>query len=86
MKRQPGGIREASVREFRPPRAGHQGDEAPPPGPPTLFSVFHFRETRVRIPTHHPERTLEERKSPWRETVRGILDPPLRPSMLDARS
>jgi hypothetical protein len=26
--------------EFRPHRAGNQGDEAPPPGPPTLFSVF----------------------------------------------
>jgi hypothetical protein len=30
----------ASVPEFRPPRAGDQGDEAPPPGPPTLFPVF----------------------------------------------
>jgi hypothetical protein len=29
----------ASVREFRRPRAGDQGDEAPPPGPPTLSSV-----------------------------------------------
>jgi hypothetical protein len=26
--------------EFRPHRADDQGDEAPPPGPPTLFSVF----------------------------------------------
>ncbi len=29
----------ASVREFRRPRAGDQGDEAPPPGPPALSSV-----------------------------------------------
>ncbi len=29
----------ASMREFRRPRAGDQGDEAPPPGPPTLSSV-----------------------------------------------
>jgi hypothetical protein len=35
MKRRRG----ASVQEFRPRRAGNQGDEAPPPGPPTLFSV-----------------------------------------------
>jgi hypothetical protein len=26
--------------EFRRIHAGDQGDEAPPPGPPTLFSVF----------------------------------------------
>jgi len=32
--------RKASVPEFRPRRADDQGDEAPPPGPPTLFSVF----------------------------------------------
>ncbi len=31
--------RAASVQEFRPRPAGDQGDEAPPPGPPTLFSV-----------------------------------------------
>ncbi len=35
MKRCP----KASVRKFRRHRAGNQGDEAPPPGPPTLFSV-----------------------------------------------
>ena len=29
----------ASVRKFRRPRAGEQGDEAPPPAPPTLSSV-----------------------------------------------
>ena len=29
----------ASMREFRRLRAGDQGDEAPPPGPPTLSSV-----------------------------------------------
>jgi transposase len=28
-----------SAPRFRPPRAGEQGDEAPPPAPPTLFSV-----------------------------------------------
>jgi len=33
---------------FRPPRADDQGDEAPPPGPPTLFFVFRVRETHVR--------------------------------------
>jgi len=32
------------MEKFRPPRAGDQGDESPPPGPPTLFSVFHFEE------------------------------------------
>ena len=36
------------MQEFRPLHPGDQGDEAPPPGPPTLFSVFRFRESRVR--------------------------------------
>jgi transposase len=31
--------RQASCEAFRRPRAGDQGDEAPPPGPPTLSSV-----------------------------------------------
>jgi hypothetical protein len=35
------------MRGFRRVRAGDQGDEAPPPGPPTLFSVFRFCELVV---------------------------------------
>ena len=31
------------MRGFRRIHAGDQGDEAPPPGPPTLSSVFRFR-------------------------------------------
>jgi hypothetical protein len=30
--------------DFRPPRADDQGDESPPPGPPTLFPVFRFEQ------------------------------------------
>jgi hypothetical protein len=39
--------------EFRPHRAGDQGDEAPPPGPPTLFSVFRY-EAVVHDLHHQP--------------------------------
>ena len=35
-------ISKASVRGFRRPRAGEQGDESPPPAPPTLSSVPEF--------------------------------------------
>ena len=36
------------MQEFRRIRGGDQGDEAPPPGPPTLFSVFRFGELSIR--------------------------------------
>jgi hypothetical protein len=35
------------MQAFRPHRADDQGDEAPPPGPPTLFSEFRVRESKV---------------------------------------
>jgi hypothetical protein len=35
------------MQEFRRIHAGDQGDEAPPPGPPTLFSVFRVYGSRV---------------------------------------
>jgi transposase len=37
-----------SVLRFRPPRAGEQGDEAPPPAPPTLFSLPGEKNTAAR--------------------------------------
>jgi transposase len=37
-----------SVLRFRPPRAGEQGDEAPPPAPPTLFSLPGEKSTAAR--------------------------------------
>jgi len=46
-----GTLPQASMREFRRHRAGEQGDEAPPPAPPTLSSVpeTHGRTVRTRV-------------------------------------
>ena len=43
-----GTLPQASMREFRRHRAGEQGDEAPPPAPPTLSSVPESHSKRVR--------------------------------------
>lgn len=40
----------ASCGAFRQPPAGEQGDEAPPPAPPTLFSIPEPREETTRSP------------------------------------
>ncbi len=42
---------QASMREFRRHRAGEQGDEAPPPAPPTLSSIpeSHGKTVRTRV-------------------------------------
>jgi hypothetical protein len=42
------------MQEFRPRRAGEQGDEAPPPAPPTLFPVFRFQEAHVDESRYEP--------------------------------
>jgi len=44
----------ASVREFRRPPADEQGDESPPPAPPTLSSVPEHTRTMIRrkLPQH----------------------------------
>jgi hypothetical protein len=62
----------ASVQEFRRHRAGDQGDVAPPPGPPTLFSVPAV-EGRVNWEGGQQLPLQLDRKSlPWRAWSRRI--------------
>jgi len=66
-----GTLPQASMREFRRHRAGEQGDEAPPPAPPTLSSVPESDGKTVRTRVNVTRRNaVASALSPWGRSPR----------------